>query len=90
MANKKSAEGVKALHPGMSVSENVQGLKVPRRAVYNIKKRLDVRETTERKPGGGRPNKIKRMIQINPAVNYLKMHFMLNLVSYSFIHYIKY
>ena len=76
MANKKTVEVVKALHAGMSVSEIVQDLKIPRRTIYNIKKRLEVRGTTERKPGSGRPisavnqdfvNKIKRRIWTNPA-----------------------
>ena len=76
MANKKTAEVVKALQAGISVSEIVQDLKVPRRTVYNIKKRLEVHGTTERKPVSGRSilvvnrdfvYKIKRKIQTNPA-----------------------
>ena len=60
----------------MSVSEIVQDLKVPRRTVYNIRKRPGVCGTTERKPGSARPisvaildfvNKIKMRIQTNPA-----------------------
>ena len=76
MVNKKTVEVVKAIHAGMSISEIVQDLKVLRRTVYNIKMKLEVRGTTERKPGSGRPisivngdlvNKIKRRNRTNPA-----------------------
>ena len=59
----------------MSISEIFQDLKVSRKTVYNIKKRLEVSRTTERKPESGRQisvvkrdffNKIKS-IQTNPA-----------------------
>jgi len=76
MGKVNTAEILKALQAQTSIKDIVRDLGVLRQTVYNIKKRLETRGSTERKPGSGRPvsvvtsgfvKQIKQRIKRNPA-----------------------
>ena len=70
------------LRAGVSPTAIARQLGISRRTVYDVKNRMKVRGSNERKPGSGRPrsvrtrvitNKVKRRLKANPVRSMRKM-----------------